>query len=144
MPRWGRHFVKGAINAISNFEFVFKRLEVNVARAILNRLVQNQIDKPNDGCGVCLGFYLGSGPVITSNLQQLARFAELLEHVLHARGVGAVKIPDSLINLLDRRHHHFDVVTECEAQVFCRSGIERIGRGDTQRVFDEINRQDSM
>ena len=68
MPGWGRHFVKRTINAISNFEFVFEWLEVNVARAILNSLVQNQIDKPNDRCGVCLRFYLGRGPIFASNL----------------------------------------------------------------------------
>ena len=72
MPRWGRHFVKRAINAISNFEFVFERLEVNVAGAILNRLLQNQIDKPNDRRGVYLRCYLGRSAIFALDLQQFS------------------------------------------------------------------------
>ena len=48
MARRRRHFVKRAVDAITNFEFVFERLEMNVARAVLDRLVQDQIDKAND------------------------------------------------------------------------------------------------
>ena len=40
MARRRRHFVERAIDAITNFEFVFERLEMNVARAVLDRLVQ--------------------------------------------------------------------------------------------------------
>ena len=41
MTRRRRHFVKRAVHAVTNFEFVFERLEVNVARAVLDRLKQN-------------------------------------------------------------------------------------------------------
>jgi hypothetical protein len=54
-----RHFVKRAIDPIANFEFVFERLEVNVARAILDRLVENKIDKTNDWSCIRLRFNLG-------------------------------------------------------------------------------------
>ena len=52
MPRRRRHFVKRAIDPVTNFEFVFERLEMNVARAILDGLEQDQIDEANDRRGV--------------------------------------------------------------------------------------------
>ena len=48
MPRRRRHFVKRAVHAVTNFELVLERLEMNVARPVLDRLVQNQIDETND------------------------------------------------------------------------------------------------
>ena len=52
MARRRRHFVKRAVDAITNFEFVFERLEMDVARAVLDRLEQDQIDEANDRRGV--------------------------------------------------------------------------------------------
>ena len=56
MSRRRGHFVKRAVDAITNFEFVFERLEVNVTGPVLDRLVQNQIDETNDRGGICFGF----------------------------------------------------------------------------------------
>ena len=39
MPRRRRHFVKRAIHAITNFEFVFEWFEMNVAGPVLDRLI---------------------------------------------------------------------------------------------------------
>ena len=61
MARRRRHFVKRAIDAVTNLEFVFERLEMDVARAILDRLVQDQIDEANDRRGVRFGFDIGRG-----------------------------------------------------------------------------------
>jgi hypothetical protein len=41
MTRGRRHFVKRTVDAIADFEFVFERLEVNIARAVLDRLIQD-------------------------------------------------------------------------------------------------------
>ena len=48
MARRWRHFVKSTINAITDFELVFERLEMDVTRAILDRLKQNEINETND------------------------------------------------------------------------------------------------
>ena len=48
MSRRWRHFVKRAIDSVADFEFIFERLEVNVARAVLDRLIKNEIDKTDD------------------------------------------------------------------------------------------------
>ena len=91
MPRGRRHFVKRAIDAVADFEFVFERLEMNVARAVLDCLIKNQIHKSNDRRCVRLRFNR-SFAVHLAQLQRFACFAELLEDFLHARRVGAVKL----------------------------------------------------
>src|SRR5947207_14877822 len=56
MPRGWRHFVQRAINAIADLELLLERLEMNVSRPDLDRLVKNEVDKANDGscgCSVC-------------------------------------------------------------------------------------------
>src|SRR5437773_380811 len=101
--RWG-HFIQRAIDAITDFEFVFEWLEMNVAGPVLNCLIQNQIDKANDRSGI--GFCFRSGRTIAfPQLHQLANFAELLEHFLHAGGVAAVENLDPVLDLFDRRLH---------------------------------------
>ena len=54
MLRRGRHFVESAIDAVADLEFVLKRLEMDVARPVLNRLIENQVDEFDDGRGVGL------------------------------------------------------------------------------------------
>src|SRR6266542_4735079 len=99
MPwRW-RHLVKRTIDAIADFEFVFERLEVNVARAVLDRLVKNEIHKTDDRRRIRLRFNR-SFAVGLAQLQRFTDFAELLEHFLHARRIGAVILLDQLLDLL--------------------------------------------
>ena len=72
MTRRRRHFVKRAIDAITDFEFVFERLEMNVAGPVLDRLIQNQIDEANDRG--CAGFGFSSDRAIAfPQLHELAR-----------------------------------------------------------------------
>src|SRR5437879_7101003 len=40
-----RHFIQSAVHAIADFEFVLERLKVNVARAVLYRLIKHQVYK---------------------------------------------------------------------------------------------------
>ena len=62
MPRRRRHFVERAVDAVADLELVLERLEVDVARAVLNRLEQDQIDEANDRRGVRFGFDIASPP----------------------------------------------------------------------------------
>ena len=101
MPRRRRHFVKCAIDAVADFEFVFERLEVNVARAVLDRLVKDEIDETDYRRRVRLRFNC-SLAVSLAQLQRFTGFSELLEHFLHARRVGAVILLDQLLDLVGR------------------------------------------
>src|SRR5438874_4767630 len=73
MSRRRSHFVKRAINAITDFEFIFERFEMNVAGPVLDRLIQNQIDKANDrgSAGFC---FCSSCTIAFPQLHQLAHF----------------------------------------------------------------------
>src|SRR6266481_10209521 len=101
MPRWPRHFLKYAIDAVADLEFVFERLEVNVARAVLDRLVKDEIDETDYRRRVRLRFNC-SLAVSLAQLQRFTGFSELLEHFLHARRVGAVILLDQLLDLVGR------------------------------------------
>ena len=143
MSRRRRHFVKRAVDAITNFEFVFERLEMNVARPVLDRLIQNQIDEANDRRGVCFGFD-SARAIAFAQLHQLADFAELLEDLLHAGGVAAVEDPDAVFDLFDRRDHDLDVASQREAQIFRGAQFQRIDQRHPQSVIDKIDRQRAM
>ena len=132
MARRRRHFVKRAIDAVANFEFVLERLEMDVARPVLDRLIQDQIDEANDRRGVRFGFDTRPVALVAAQRHQLARFAELLEDVLHAGGVGAVVALDPIFDLLGRRDDDMDVFAEREAEIFRRAQIERIDQRDAR------------
>ena len=44
-----RHFVERAVHAVADLEFVFERFEMNVARAVLHRLEEDQVHEADDG-----------------------------------------------------------------------------------------------
>src|SRR4029453_1632065 len=110
---------------IADFEFVFEGLEVNIARPVLDRLVEDQIDKPNDRGCICLGFNRGLA-ISLSQLEKLPNFAELLENFLHARRVGAIMLLDQIFDLIWRRNDHVNVFAKRKAEILWRAMIERI------------------
>ena len=140
MARRRRHFIKRAIDAVADFEFVFERLEMNVACVVLDRLIQNEIDKSDDRRCVRLCFNR-SLAVSLAQLQRFAGFAELLEHFLHARRVGAVILFNQFFDLLWRRDHYLYLFAKCETQVFGNLHIKRIDQRHAQRGFAHVNRQ---
>src|SRR6266705_1482996 len=113
MARRRRDFVKCAVDAIPDVEFVFERLEVSVARSVLDRLVKNEINKASDGCRVRLGFN-DSFAVALAQLQKFPSFAELLENLIHAGGIAAIMLLDQFFDLIGRRNHYLNVFTERE------------------------------
>src|SRR5437868_3872974 len=99
MPWRRRHFIKSAINAVTDFEFVFERLEVNIARSILDRLKQDEVHKADDRSGVCLRFNGGRIDIISADLEQFAGITKLLEDLLHAGGLAAVIMLNPFLDL---------------------------------------------
>ena len=144
MARRRRHFIKRAIDAITDFELVLERLEVDVARPVLDRLIENQIDEANDRRGV--GFHLGvaAGCLLACERHQLAGFAELLEDVLHAGGVLAVMFVQAVFDLQAGREHDFYVTAKGEAQIFDRLGIQRINERDANDRARLTDRQGAV
>ena len=100
MARRRRHFVERAVDAVTDFELSLERLEMNVARPVLDRLIQDQIDEANDRGGVRFGFDIRDRRFVAVECHQLAGFAELLEDLLHAGGVVAVMLFQAFLDLL--------------------------------------------
>ena len=113
---------------------------MNVARAVLNCLVQDKIDKANDRGRVRLCFNR-SGAIFFTQLQKLADLPELFENLLHARGIGAVIPLDLIFDLFGRRNDDVNFFAEREAKVLCRTKIERVNERDIQCVAVHFDRQ---
>ncbi len=72
MARRGRHFVESAIDAVPDFKFVFEWFEMNVARPVLNRLEEDEIDEADDGGRIRVGLDFGDGCVVVPEGQEFA------------------------------------------------------------------------
>src|SRR5262249_5750235 len=132
--------VKRAIDAIADFKLIFERLEMNVARAVLDGLIKDEIHKTDDRRRVRLRFNR-SFAVSLAQLQRFTGFTELLEHFLHARRIGPVILLDQLLDLLGRRNDYLNVFAKCEAQVLSDMQIKWIDQRHPQRSFAHLYRQ---
>ncbi len=54
VPRRRGHLVERAVHAVADFELVLERLEMDVARPVLDRLIEDQVDETDDRRGVGL------------------------------------------------------------------------------------------
>ena len=113
---------------------------MNVAGAVLDRLIEDKIYETDDRCRVCFCCH-HSLAVCFAQLQRFPGFAELLQHFLHARRIGAVMLLDQLFDLLRRRHDDLDVFAQRETQILCHVRIERIDQRHSERRFTHVNRQ---
>ena len=95
------------------------------------------------GVAIRFCFYRG-GAVVPTELQHLAGFAELLEHFLHARGVGAVMLLDPFLDLLGRRDDHIDILPEREPEILRSARIEGICQRHSNGVAGNGDRQGAM
>ncbi len=131
MARRRSHFVKRAVDPVTDFELGLEGLEMDVARPVLDRLVENEIDEANDRSGAGLGFDIGPDRFVAIEGHELARFAELLQDVLHAGGVFAVVFAEPFLDLQAGRENDLDVATQGKTEILDRLGIERIDERDS-------------
>ena len=144
MARRRRHFVESAVDAVTDFEFVLERLEMNVAGAILNRLEQDQIDEANNRGRVCIRFHIRGRGFVAAQAEELAGFAELLEDFLHAGSVAAIVALDPLLDLLGRGDDDVNVFAKRKAEIVRRPQVERIDERDGDAVIARAERQGAM
>src|SRR6266566_2297100 len=116
---------------------------MNVARPVLDRLVQDKIDKANDRGRVRFCFNR-SGAILFTQLQKLAGLPELFENLLHARRIGAVIPLDLIFDLFGRRNDDVNFFAEREAKILRSAMIERINESDMQYVAAYFDRQGTV
>jgi hypothetical protein len=133
----GIHLIQGAIHPVSNLEFGLKGLKMDVACAGGDGFIQYEVNKANDGSGVCfLGDDLGIELVVADLIESnLGVFSELGENVLHGGGFCSVMLRNQVTDLGGWRDHDLDLSSESEAKIFRDLGVERINEGDINGVF---------
>ena len=115
------HFIKGAVHAVADFEFLFKGLKVNVGCFFLNGLRDDQVYKADDGRGGGIFRFIVDLHVV-----------ELLHQVRHGGGFPSVQFVDAFGNLVIRSDEDVDVLAEGEAQVLHRLRIQGVHQADVQ------------
>ena len=112
---------------------------MNVARAILDRLIQHQIHVTNDWRGVRLSL-----DILCSAAAFLAKFdyfiAQLREHVVHALRIGGVVFVDDGLDLFLRRYNDVDVAIQREAQILRDLRVERVHQCHGERIAAHAER----
>ena len=145
MP-WRRlHFVKGAVDAVADLEFLLERLEVDVARLGLDGAVKDQVHIADDRSGIrfgrgrcCVEFLL-----IALDRGDLA-FTKLLEDIIHGGLLASVMGGDELLHLVARSHDLGNLPVEGEAEILKRLSVQRVGKGYGQDVAGSRHRDHAM
>ncbi len=139
--RW-RHFIQGAVNAVTNLEFVFKRLEMNVTGAVLNCLEQDQIHKSHDG-RLARQFLQGRGPTRFCRRLDDFRGSQLRLHVFQDIFQGlalfAKESEDCRFNLFRGRDGQLHVLAEDEGKLADKLGIIWIHHGHCNGIPGDGN-----
>ena len=124
-----------SVNSETHTQFRLVRLNVNVARAALYRIGQNQVDELDDG-SFFGGFFerrriqLG---LLRRQLQFLVLFGQVFHQVgefLGVRGGASVKPRDGIPDRRFGRHHGFHIETGHELDVIHREDVGRIRHGN--------------
>ena len=135
------HLVQRAVHAVTDLELVLEGLEVDVARAVPDGLVQHQVHEADDGRGIGFGFKFaraGRRPVAVptvAGLLFIVGVAELPENVVQVGEIrGAVVEVEPLLNFVDGSHDLLHVAVQDEAQVLDGFRVERVEQGDEEGV----------
>ena len=87
-----RRLVQDAVNAVADAQLVFRRLEMNVRRAVLERLPDDLVDELDDA-----GFLVALGDFLVLAHQQFERL--VFGHLIERLGADAVILLERLLDL---------------------------------------------
>ena len=126
-----RHFVQRAVHAVTDFELILERLEMNVAGAVLHRLVKDEVDELDDrrfiGQVLQIGHPVARRRHFPGDIRVGAKF---LEDVADAFAFFPVKLVDGLFDLRRVGDHHLDLLAGQIIQLIDDRRVERVGQGD--------------
>ncbi len=153
----GRHdVVEDAVDAVPNPELLFVRLDVNVARALLNGRHQHDVHELDDWCFAALllerfranlfeVFQYLDIAAVCGKRHLFERFRRNLERARTPRdgrfSNGVVR-GNGLDNRRFRRHDRLDVVARHELDVVHGEHVRRIGHRNRQRRAGTTERDD--
>ena len=139
--------LQDAVNSKPHADFLFVRLDVNVAGAALDRVGQDQVHQLDDGRFLGRAFQLGEVHLLFFGGEFQVRVL-LAGEVLHHLGEFffalrlAVELRDGLGDGRLGGHHRLHVEAGHELDVVHREDVGRIGHRDGQRRADARERND--
>ncbi len=138
------HFVKGAVHAVADFEFVLERLEMDVAGAVLDGLKENEVDETDDGGLVGEVFQVGGGAGgggfggFAGDFVVLAQFLEDVGDV----GLGvAIVTADGPFDFGGIGHDRDDFLADDVGEFIDHGRVERVGQGQLHGGVKDGHRQ---
>src|SRR5581483_4946862 len=124
-------------------KFVLKRLEMDVAGAVLNGLEKDEVDEPDDGRGIrharnIIGRPRGGG--FSSFAREVAIGPQFFEDIGHAALGVAIVAVDGFFDVARIGDNGNDVAVDEKANLVNGGGVERIGEGQLQRAIVGVYR----
>ena len=119
-------FLQHAVNAVADRHVVLVRLDVNVARPLVDGFEDDLVDELDDA-----GLLRGFEQILAAGFER-GRRVVLADHLVQRVAAEAVVGLDDLLNLVARGEHGLDVQPGEQAQVIERIQVKRIARRHLQ------------
>src|SRR5713226_1326491 len=129
-----RGLVQNAVNAVADAQFVLRRLEMDVGRAVLKRLPDNLIDEFDDA-----RFLVAFRDLLVLAHEQLDRL--VLGQFIEGFRADSVILFERLFDFPARRQRELDRGSGVKLHGIEHPGIERVADDDLQGVVLKIDRE---
>ena len=144
-----RHLLlEHAVDAVAHAVALLVGLDVNVGRALLDRVQQDDVAQLDDrrvlGRALEVEHVLG----VAFALREVDVLVHVAEHLVEVeRGQllrCLVVLAERVVDRDFRRDHHVDVVAGQELEVVERQHVGRVAHGDDQRLVGAVDRDDAV
>ena len=131
----GRHFVERTVDTVTDLEFFFKRLKVNVRGFIFHCLIEHGVHELDDR-----RFAGGVFQVMFVQVCQTVLQFHFGEHVLHGSHIHGIIFFQEAVDLSFGRDNNNDILVEHEAQFVPDLVVEGVAHGDSERCAVKAQR----
>ena len=132
-----RRLVQNAVNAVTNAQLVFGRLEVDVGRAVLVSFPDDLVDELDDA-----RFLVAFGDFLVFGDEQLNRL--VLGHFIEGFGANSVIFFQRLFNFVTRRERELDWTLGVELHRVQHRGVERVADSHLERAVFKLGGEDEV
>ena len=129
--------VQDAVNAVADPQFVLRRLEMDVRRAVFKGLPDDLVDKFDDA-----GFLVALGDFLVLAHEEFEGF--ILGHFVQGFRADAVILFEGLVEFRLGRERELDRDAGVEPDGVHHGGVKRVADGHLQLPFLELDRKDGI
>ena len=130
----GLHLVKSAVDAVTDLKVVFKRLDMNIRRAVDYALIKNEVYKADDRRGIRRRF--DGRDIIGVGAHRIFighTLAERFDHVGYGIVGIAVILGDAVHNVLLAREDEPDLLRKRKEHFVGNARVDEVERGERNR-----------